>query len=48
MNSPAVGLGGLEPPVGNDRVWCHSAQQECLVQCSGVGEEEGWQPMALH
>ena len=35
---------GLEPPAGNVRVWCYLAQLECLVQHSGVGKEEGWQP----
>ena len=33
------------------RCWesrCYPAQPECLVQCSGVGKEEGWQPMVLH
>ena len=38
----------MEPCAGNVRVWCHLAQPECLVQCSGVGEEEGWQPTVLH
>ena len=48
MDSPTIGWGGLEPPVGDAGVWHYPAQPECLVQCSGVGKEEGWQPMALH
>ena len=47
MDSPAIGWVGSEPPVGNVRVWCYPAQPECLVQCSGVGKEEGWQPTVL-
>ena len=42
MDSPAIGSGGSEPTAGDVRVWCYWAQPECLVQCSGVGEEEGW------
>ena len=45
---PTVGQGGLKPPVGAVRIWHYQAQSECLVQCSGVGAEEGWQPMVLH
>ena len=26
----------------------YQAQPECLVQCSGIGKEEGWWPMVLH
>ena len=37
-----------EPPVGDAGVWHYLAQPECLVQCSGVGEKEGWQPKVLH
>ena len=48
MDSPAIGCGGSEPPAGNVRVWYHLAKPECLVQCSGVGEKEGWQPTVLH
>ena len=45
---PAIGWGGLEPPVGDPGVWHYLAQPECLVQCSGVGKEEGWWSMVLH
>ena len=48
MDSPTIGRGGSEPPVGNVRVWCYLAQPECLVQHSGAGKEEGWWPMVLH
>ena len=48
MDSPTIGQGGSEPPAGNVRVWCYLAQPECLVQSSGVGKEEGWQPTVLH
>ena len=34
--------------LGNVGVWCHQAQPECLVQCSGVGVEKGWWPAVLH
>ena len=33
---------------GKCKSQCHLAQLGCLVQCSGVGEEEGWQPTVLH
>ena len=41
-------MDSTEPPVGNVGVWCYQAQPECLVQHSGVGAEEGWQPMVLY
>ena len=41
MDSPTVGQGGSEPPVGNARVWCYLTQPRCLVQQGCVGEEEG-------
>ena len=34
--------------MGDAGVRCYLAQPECLVQCGGVGKEEGWQPMVLH
>ena len=48
MDSPTIGWGGSEPPAGNVGVWCYYTKPECLVQCSGVGVEKGWQPMVLH
>ena len=34
--------------MGNFGVCCYQAQPECLVQCSGVGAEEGWWPTVLY
>ena len=48
MDSPTIGLRGLEPPVGNVGVRCYQAQPECMVQWSRVGVEEGWWPTVLH
>ena len=36
MDSPTIGWGGLEPPVGDAGVWHNLAQPECLVQCMVV------------
>ena len=33
--------------MGNVGIWCHQTQPECLVQCSGIGVEEGWWLMVL-
>ena len=45
---PAIGRGSLEPPVGDAGVWHYQAQPECLVQCGGVGKEEGEWLAVLH
>ena len=45
---PLAGWWGSEPPVGDAGVRHYLAQPECLVQCSGVGKEEGSWPMFLH
>ena len=37
-----------EPPVGDAGVWHYQTQPECLMQCSGIGKEEGWQPTVPH
>ena len=34
--------------MGNIGIWCHQTQPECLVQCSGIGAEEGWQFTVLY
>ena len=41
-DSPAIGLEGLEPSMGDDGVRCYLAQPECLVQCGGVGNVTLW------
>ena len=34
--------------MGDAGVWHYQAQPEHLVQCGGIGKEEGWWPMVLH